>query len=315
MTKFILRRLFILPFLVIGVATIVFFLFQITPGDPLIGRFGLRIANMSEQQVQNLRDELGLNDPVLIQYARYMGNLLRFDLGTSITSRTPVASEIFSRLPATLELAISTMIVVFVVSIPLGVLAALNRGKLVDRLLMAGALLGFSMPSFWLGIMLMLLFSLQLGWLPTSGRGEGPIFERLNHLVLPTMTLALVLVAYNSRIVRSATLEILSQDYVRTARSKGLHGRQVMVGHVLPNTLIPVVTVLGLQFAGLLAGTVIIESIFAWPGVGRLAVNAVWRRDYPVVLGTTMFFAVFYVVINLMVDVLYVALDPRIRYS
>jgi len=279
MIKFISRRLLLVPLLLLGIATVVFFLFQITPGDPLVGRFGLRIANMSQEQVASLRAELGLDQPIYVQYMHYVSGLVQGNLGDSITSREPVLNEIMTRFPATLELAGATMILVFVVSVPLGIFAAINRGNLIDRLLMAGALLGFSMPSFWLGIMLMLLFSLHLGWFPTSGRGEGLIFERLEYLVLPTLTLSLVLIAYNSRIIRSATLEVLGQDYVRTAHSKGLPAYRILIAHVFRNILIPVITILGLQFAGLLGGTVIIETIFAWPGVGRLAVNAVWRRD------------------------------------
>lgn len=315
MLKFIVRRMILLPFLILGIATIVFLLFQITPGDPLVGRFGLRIANMDEAQIASLRAELGIDDPIPVQYFRYIGNLIRLDLGDSINTRNPVLDEILGRFPATFELALATMVLVMVFSIPMGIFAALNRGKLLDNLLMAGALLGFSMPSFWLGVMLMLLFSLNLGWLPSSGRGEGMILERIDHLILPATTLALVLVGYNSRIVRSATLEVIEQDYIRTARSKGLPERHTLLRHIIPNTMIPVITILGVQFAGLLGGTVIIETIFAWPGIGRLAVNAVWRRDYPIILGTTIFFANFYIIINLVVDILYVVIDPRIRYE
>ena len=313
MTRYIINRLMILPLLLLGISVILFFLTQLIPGDPLVGRFGMRIAQMDEDQIAALRGELGLDDPIYVQYGVYLGRLLQGDLGDSVTTRNPVLDEITARLPPTLELAVATMLLVMILSVPLGIIAALNKGKLVDNVLMAGALLGFSMPSFWLGIMLMLLFSLQLGMFPPAGRGEGMIFERLDHLILPTITLALVFIGYNSRIVRSATLEIIEQDYVRTARSKGLSERYVLVRHIIPNTMIPLVTILGVQFAGLLGGTVIVETIFAWPGVGRLAINAISRRDYPIILGTTMFFASFYILINLFVDVLYVVIDPRIR--
>lgn len=313
MIRYIINRLMVLPLLLLGISVILFFLTQLIPGDPLVGRFGMRIAQMNDEQIAALRGELGLDDPIFVQYGVYLGRLLQGDLGDSVTTRNPVLDEITARLPATLELAVATMLLVIIFSVPLGIIAALNKGKLVDNLLMAGALIGFSMPSFWLGIMLMLLFSLELGMLPPAGRGEGMIFERLDHLILPTITLALIFIGYNSRIVRSATLEIIEQDYVRTALSKGLSERYVLMRHIIPNTLIPLVTILGVQFAGLLGGTVIVETIFAWPGVGRLAINAISRRDYPIILGTTMFFATFYILINLIVDVLYVLIDPRIR--
>lgn len=313
MLKYVTLRLVMIPFLLIGVATVVFILFQFTPGDPISARFGLRISDFSPEQIERMRNELGLNDPVPVQYVRYMSNLIRGDLGTSITTRRPVLEEIASRIPATLELALTSILLVTLVSVPLGFMAATWRGSILDNITMGFALVGFSMPSFWLGIMFILLFSVQLNVLPTSGRGEGMIFNRLDYLVLPALTLSLGLIGYNSRIVRSAVLEVQNMDYVMTARSKGLRERQVLFRHVLPNVLIPIVTVLGLQFAGLLGGAVIIEMIFAWPGIGRLAVNAVFRRDYPIILGTTLFFSAIYIVINLIIDVLYSVIDPRIR--
>lgn len=313
MIRYIINRLLLLPPMLLGIATILFLLTQMIPGDPLVGRFGMRIAQMSDTQIASLRAELGLDQPIYVQYWNYIVRLVQGDLGNSITSRSPVIDEILVRFPATLELALSTMLLVILLSIPLGITAALNRGRLLDNILMTTALVGFSMPSFWLGIMLMLLFSLQLGMLPPSGRGEGIIFQRMDHLILPAFTLALIFIGYNSRIVRSATLEIIEQDYVRTARSKGLRERYILARHIILNTLIPLITIMGVQFAGLLGGTVIIETIFAWPGIGRLAVNAVWRRDFPIIIGTTLFFSTFYIVINLIVDLLYVVIDPRIR--
>ncbi len=313
MLKYITLRLVMLPFLLIGVATVVFILFQFTPGDPISARFGLRISDFSPAQLERMREDLGLNDPVPVQYFRYIGNLLRGDLGISITSRRPVMEEILSRMPATLELALTSILLVTLLSVPLGFMAATWRGSILDNATTSLALVGFSMPSFWLGIMFILLFSIQFNVLPTSGRGEGIILNRLNYLVLPTLTLSLGLIGYNARIVRSAVLEVQNMDYVMTARSKGLRERQVLFRHILPNVLIPIVTVLGLQFAGLLGGAVIIEMIFAWPGIGRLAVNAVFRRDYPIILGTTIFFSAIYIVVNLIIDILYSVIDPRIR--
>lgn len=315
MLTYIVRRLVLLPVLLLGITLVVFLLFQLTPGDPIAARFGTRINGIDPQTIERLRQEYGLNDPLPVQYGRYLTNLLRGDMGLSINSRQPVSTEIFSRLPATLELAVTAMVLIVGLSLPLGIIAALNRGKLLDRLLMGGALLGFSVPSFWLGIMLILLFALNLHWLPTSGRGSGMVYERLNYLILPGFTLAIGLIGFNSRIARSATLEILGQNYMMTAYSKGLSRRQVMLRHMLPNTLIPVITLFALQFAGMLSGTIVVEMIFAWPGIGRLAVNAVFQRDYPVIMGTTLVFSTVYILMNLIVDILYPILDPRIRLS
>jgi peptide/nickel transport system permease protein len=311
--QYLFRRLIVVPFLLLGVATVVFGLFQLTPGDPLVGRFGLRIDNMDPALLERMRNDLGLNDPVPVQYVRYMTNLLRGDLGTSITTRAPVLEEITARTGATLELALVSFVLIVVCSIPLGLLAALKRGSFIDRAMMAGALFGFSVPAFWLGTMLILLFSIQFRILPTSGRGDGLLFERLQYLILPAITISLGAIGYNSRIVRSAVLEIVNMAYITTARSKGLHPRRVLLRHLLPNTLIPVVTLMGVQFAGLLGGAAIIETIFAWPGMGRLAINAIGRRDYPLILGTTLVFSFVYILINLVVDMLYVVIDPRIR--
>ncbi|MBK8027530.1 MAG: ABC transporter permease [Chloroflexi bacterium] len=221
--QYLFRRLIVVPFLLLGVATVVFALFQLTPGDPLVGRFGMRIDNMDPAMLERMRDDLGLNDPVPVQYVRYMGNLLRGDLGTSITTRAPVLEEIMARSGATIELALVSFVLIITCSIPLGLLAALKRGSLIDRVLMGAALFGFSVPAFWLGTMLILLFSIQFRILPTSGRGDGLLFERLPYLILPALTISLGAIGYNSRIVRSAVLEIINQMYITTAHSKGLH--------------------------------------------------------------------------------------------
>ena len=236
-------------------------------------------------------------------------------MGQSITSRTPVLDEIAARFPATLELAALGMLMTVVVAVPLGVFAAIKRGSLFDNVLMAGALFGVSIPSFWFGVMVILVFGLWLGWLPISGRGDGPIYQRLEYLVLPSLTLAIGLMGIVSRMVRSSVIEVLGLDYIRTARAKGLKSRTVLVRHAIRNALIPVITIMGLQFAGLLGGAIIIETIFAWPGIGRLAVNAIWRRDYPVIMGTVLIFSFTFILANLLVDILYTVLDPRIRYT
>lgn len=315
MATYILRRLLVMPFLLFGITVVVFVLIHLAPGDPIAAQYGLKLDQADPVKIARLRQELGLNDPIHVQYLRYIKNLARGDLGQSITTHQPVAKEIAARFPATLELALSAMFLVIVLAIPLGVLAGLKRGSWVDNVLMGFSMLGVSMPSFWLGTILMLTFSLALGWLPTSGRGDGPLWHRLNYLILPSVTLAFGMIGFNSRIMRSAIIDVLSKDYVRAARSKGLTYRRTVFRHALPNALIALVTVMGMQFAGLLGGAVIIEMIFAWPGIGRLAVNSVFRRDYPVIMATVLMFAIFFMVANLIVDILYSWLDPRIRYD
>lgn len=315
MARYILQRLLLLIPLLLGVSVITFAMVHLAPGDPISTQFGLNPRGMEQETIERLRTELGLNDPLPAQYLRYLGNLLRGDMGRSLTTRTPVSREILARMPATVQLTIAAMVIVLLVAIPLGVLSAVRRGSPVDHLSMGGALLGVSVPSFWFGIMLMLLFALKLGWLPSSGRGDGSLGDTLRSLTMPAITLGTGLMGLVTRITRSSMLEVLDQDYVRTARAKGLTPRLVLVRHGLRNALIPVVTVLGMQFAGLLGGAVIIETVFAWPGMGRLAVNAIFRRDYPLIMGTVLVFAVISVLTNLVVDILYTFIDPRIRYD
>ncbi len=296
MTTYIIRRLILLPLLVLGISLIVFVLVHLAPGDPISTQFGMRLSGMDQAQIDRMREDLGLNDPILVQYVRYMGRLLRGDMGESISTHTPVFKEIMDRFPATIELTLTAMIIQILISIPLGIISALKRGSLLDNALMGGALFGVSMPSFWLGIMLILLFSLTLGWLPTAGRGDGPLYERLNYLILPSLTLAVGMMAINSRMMRSSMLEVLGQDYVRTAHAKGLKKWYVLVKHALPNSLIPIVTLMGMQFAYLLGGAVVIETVFAWPGIGLI-------------------FSLIFIIMNLIVDILYTVIDPRIRYD
>jgi peptide/nickel transport system permease protein len=314
-TTYILQRLLLLIPLLLAISLITFLLVHLAPGDPISTQFGMNPRGMEPETIDRLREELGLNDPLPMQYVRYLRDLLRGDLGESLTTKTPVRTEITARLPATIQLAVASMIIVVLVSVPLGIISAVRRGSLVDNLAMGGALLGVSMPSFWFGIMLMLLFALQLGWLPSAGRGEGGVLDTLKALILPAITLGTGLLGLVTRIMRSSMLEVLGQDYMRTAHAKGLVPRMVLIRHGLRNALIPVVTILGVQFASLLGGAVIVETIFAWPGIGRLAVNAIWRRDYPVIMGTTLVFAVVFVITNLLVDIFYTVIDPRVRYD
>jgi peptide/nickel transport system permease protein len=313
--SYIVRRILLLIPLLLAVSIVTFALIHVAPGDPISTRFGLDPRGADQETVDRLREELGLNDPVHIQYLRYLWNLLRLDLGNSITTRAPVSQEILSRLPATLELAVAAMFLVVIVSVPLGIVSALHRGSALDHVSMAGALVGISMPSFWFGIMLMLLFSLRLGWFPSGGRGDGSFVGELRALVLPASTLAAAMLGIVTRMMRSSMLETLNKDFVWTARSKGLRNSVVILRHCLRNAFVPVLTILGLQFASLFGGTVIVETIFAWPGIGRLAVNAISRRDYPVVMGTVLMFSVIFVLVNLLVDVIYTIVDPRISYD
>lgn len=314
MTGHVLRRLLTLIPLLLGVSVLIFALVHLAPGDPITAQFGVSTEGMDEEVLDRLRADLGLNDPLPVQYFRYVAGLLRGDLGTSIATKAPVSREITARLPATIQLAVAAMIVVLLLAFPLGILSALRRASWLDHLCMGGALLGVSMPSFWLGIMLILLFSLRLGWLPSMGRGKG-LGGTLRSIVLPAITLGSGMTGLMTRIVRSSMLEVLSQDYMRTASAKGLSRTTVVVRHGLKNALIPVVTLLGVQFASLLGGVVITETIFAWPGIGRLTVTAIWRRDYPVIMGTVLMFAVIFLLVNLAVDIVYTLIDPRIRYD
>lgn len=305
MQGYILRRLGHTVLVILGISMISFFFLHLS-GDPA----GLMLPeDATREQVENLRREMGLEDPIHRQYLNFLGNALQGDLGRSIYTREPVARLILERLPATLELAFAALAIALVIAIPVGIISALKRGSFVDTLSMAVALFGLSMPHFWLGIMFILLFSVHLGWLPTSGRGT------LEQLIMPAMALGISLVALFARLTRSAMLEVLGQDYVRTARAKGL-GEVLVVGkHALKNALIPLVTVIGMEFGFLLGGAVIIETVFAWPGVGRLIVQAILDRDYPVVQAAVMMLAVVFVVMNLLVDLVYVWLDPNITYQ
>jgi ABC-type dipeptide/oligopeptide/nickel transport system permease component len=299
----------------LAISFFTFMLINLAPGDPISTRFGLNLNTLDPQRIEQIRQELGLNDPLPVQYLRYLGNLLQGDMGRSLTTHRPVSEEILSRLPATLQLTIASMLFVLLVAVPLGIVSAVKRGSLMDNLCMGSALLGVSMPSFWFGIMLMLLFSLKLGWLPTAGRGDGTVVGTLKALIMPAITLGTGLMGLVARLTRSSMLEVLGQDYMRTAHAKGLKPRLVLVQHGLRNALIPVVTVVGAQFAGLLSGAVITETIFAWPGMGRLAVTAISRRDYPVIMGTVLVFSVVFLLTNLLVDIAYTFIDPRIRYD
>ena len=306
MVRYLLRRVVLTVPVLLGVATLVFSLIHLVPGDPAVAMLG-EAATASD--LADLRTRLGLDRPLLAQYGDYLGGLLRGDLGTSFRWNTPVAQEIVSRLANTVQLAIAAMAVAVTIAIPLGVIAALYRGRAADQVAMTASLIGISMPNFWLGPLLALVFAVQLGWLPVSGIGTPA------NLVLPAATLGAALAAILARMTRASLIDELRELYVTAARARGLSRTRTVIAHALRNSLIPVVTILGLQFGAVLTGTIITETIFAWPGVGRLLIQAISFRDYPLVQGCILFIAVTYVAVNLTVDVLYAWLDPRIRYQ
>jgi ABC-type dipeptide/oligopeptide/nickel transport system permease component len=288
------------------VLTMVFLLIHIVPGDPVEQMLG---EGAAPGQVQQLRHTLGLDQALLTQYGHYLGQIFRGDLGQSFKFQAPVRRIIFDRYPATLQLAFLALLVCAALAIPAGVIAAHRRGSAVDRSISVFSLLGLAVPNFALGPLLITLFSVKLGWLPVSGRGSAL------HYILPAATLGAALAAILTRMVRGAMLEELSSDYVRTARAKGLSTRAVLVRHALRNALIPIMTILGLQFGTLLAGTIVTETIFSWPGIGRLTVMAISSRDYPLLQGCILVIALSYVLVNLLTDLIYSFIDPRVRWS
>ncbi len=306
MARHILHRfLLTLPALWL-VLTLVFLLIHIVPGDPVEQMLG---EGAAPGQIEQLRHTLGLDKPLLAQYGNYLWQIAHGDLGQSFKFQAPVRKIIFERYPATLQLAFLAMMVCMAIAIPAGVVAASRRGQVPDRAIGVLTLFGLAVPNFALGPLLITLFSIKIGWLPVSGRG-GPL-----NYILPAATLGAALAAILTRMVRGAMLEELSSDYVRTARAKGLSETAVLVRHALRNALIPIITILGLQFGTLLAGTIVTETIFSWPGIGRLTVQAISSRDYPLLQGCILVIALSYVLVNLMTDFLYALIDPRVRLS
>jgi peptide/nickel transport system permease protein len=300
-----IRLLFALPALWL-ILTMVFLLAHIVPGDPVAQMLG---EGARAEDLSQLRHTLGLDLPLPVQYGRYLAGVLHGNLGESFRFQQPVLKVIAEHYPATLELAIVALLICALIGIPAGVLAAHKRGERTDFAVGVITLFGLSVPNFALGPVLLLLFSVVLGWLPVSGRGG------LSHLVLPAFTLGAALAAILTRMVRASVIEELSADYVRTARSKGVSESGVLFRHALRNALIPILTILGLQFGTLLAGTIVTESIFSWPGIGRLAVQAIGARDYPLLQGCILLIAVSYVFVNLLTDLVYAVVDPRVRFE
>jgi ABC-type dipeptide/oligopeptide/nickel transport system permease component len=300
---FLLRRLLGAIPVVFGVTLLAFSMSHLTPGDPVRIMLGERAT---AEDVARLRAQLGLDEPLPIQYLTYVANAARGDLGISIRSGQPVAREIVARVDETAVLTGAAMALAIVLGVALGTFAAVSRSPLLEAAIMGFALLGISMPTFWSGLLFILLFAIVLDWLPVMGTGPAG-------LVLPAVTLALPAAAVLARMTRSSLLEVLEQDFVRTARSKGIRGTMVVAKHALRNAFIPVVTIVGLQFGALMAGSVIVESVFARPGLGRFAVNAILARDFPQIQGIVLFAGLVYVVVNMVVDLLYGVLDPRIQ--
>lgn len=303
MWRYIVRRLLQTVLVLWGVSFVAFGVMFLA-GDPASAMVG---EDWTREQVDQFRRDLGLDQPWHVQYGRFLARAIRGDLGVSLRQRQPNLALIFERMPATLELAVAAMLLSLVLAIPAGVIAAARRNSWLDHLTSLGAILGQSMPAFWLGIMLILIVGVHLRWTPVAGRGNWA------HLILPAITLSAYPIARNARMMRSSLLEVLGQAYVTTARAKGLRELRVLTHHAVRNALIPVVTLIGLEFGALLGGAVITESIFAWPGVGRLTVQAIYGRDIPLVQAAVIVLASIFVLVNLLVDLCYVALDPRIR--
>ncbi len=307
MRSYLTRQLLLAIPVLLGVSALVFLMLSYIPGQaPEILALQSGSA-VTAEEMDRIREQLGLNDPVIVQYGRFLGNALQGDLGRSIRSNRPVTEILAGAFPATLMLAAAGMFVAIVIGIPLGILAGIYRGTWVDATTMITALIGWSIPSFWLGIILLLIFSVRLGWFPITGQGG------IEYLVLPALTLGLAGAGIIARLVRTESLEQLGQEYVTTARAKGLNERKVITRHVFRNSMIPVMTVIGLQFGRLLGGTVIVENVFARQGIGRVAVDALLERDMPVLQGATLLLALIFILSNLAVDILYGFLDPRIR--
>ncbi|WP_371368310.1 Glutathione transport system permease protein GsiC [Sporomusa rhizae] len=305
MIRYVLRRIFFLIPVLFGVTFIVFTLLYITPGDPAKLILG---EQAPPEAVQAMREEMGLDQPYLIQYYNYVKKaVLQQDIGRSYVTNRPVMQEILGAFPATFTLATSAMLVAILIGIPIGIISAIKQYSVFDTVSMIIALLGVSMPVFWLGLLLILLFTVYLGWLPASG------FNSIKHMIMPALALGAMTAAIVTRMTRSSMLEVIRQDYIRTAQAKGQKQSVVVLKHALGNALIPIIAVIGLQFGQLLGGAVLTESIFSIPGVGRLMVDSIKMRDFPVVQGGVLFIALSFSVINLLVDLLYAYVDPRIR--
>ncbi|WP_312442688.1 ABC transporter permease [Lacrimispora sp.] len=309
MYKYIIKRLLMLIPVIIGVTFIVFFILNLSPGDPAAIILG---DQASAEALAMKREELGLNDPLLIRYGRYLVKMLHGDLGTSYKNSLSVWDQVISRFPNTAMLAVAAILVALAIGIPVGIISAKNQYSALDNISMVTALIGVSMPSFWMGLLLVIVFALNLGWLPSQGMGQG-LVSLLKSLVLPAVTLGTSAAATITRMTRSSMLEVIRQDYIDTARAKGVSEKIITYRHMLKNAMIPIITAVGLQFGTLLGGAMLTETVFSWPGLGRLMVEAIKSKDIPLVLGSVIFLAVMFTVVNLAVDIVYAFVDPRIK--
>lgn len=314
MSGYFIRRIVGLIPVLLLVGVTAFFLVHIIPGDPAAVMLG---ADATPLQIEQIRQEMGLNKPLYVQFVIWIGKVVRGDLGESYFLGRSVTSALIERLPATISLAVASLFIAVLIGVPAGIIAAINQNKFMDQAVMVMALIGVSVPSFWLGLTLMLVFSVNLRWFPSGG--YVPLTENflqgLRYMIMPAFALGFMQAALIARMTRSSMLEVLRQDYIRTARSKGLGERLVILRHALKNAMIPVLTVIGIAFGVLLGGAIIVETVFTYPGVGRLVVKAVQRRDYPLVQGALLLISGIYVCVNLLVDIFYPMLDPRIKYK
>ncbi|MBT7071264.1 MAG: ABC transporter permease [Anaerolineae bacterium] len=313
MANFLLRRLLSTLLVMLGISFVVFMIAHLVPGDPVRIMLGLQA---DQAKVEKIRHLMGFDRPLMVQYFEWLKNAIQGDLGESYITGQKVSEAVSQRLPATLSLAFAALFIGVIIALPAGVISALKSGTAWDYAAMVFSQIGVSIPDFWLGIMFILFFSLFLGWLPPSGftKPSEDFGDWFRHLILPATTIGLISASIMTRFIRSAVLEMISKNHVRTAKAKGLPERRITLRHILLNSSIPIVTIIGLQLASLLGGVIIIEIIFAWPGLGRLALDAVMRRDYPMVQGAVLMVALSFAIVNLIVDLLYAYLDPRIKY-
>lgn len=314
MLKMILKRIFqLIPVLLITMS-MTFVITRVLPGNPAVSILG---PQATAEDIAKMEEEMGLHDPMPVQYINYMKRILTGDLGTSYRYNRPVADLIFEKLPNTLQIALASLIIALLIGVPVGIISAVKQYSLFDYISMIAALIGVSMPSFWLGLMLVLIFSVNLGWFPTMGMGviSNGIGDVLSHLFLPSLCLSFGSMANFARISRSSMLEVIDQDYMKAVRAKGIRENVVIIKHGLKNALPPIVTVLGMRIAALMTGAIMIETIFSWPGIGRLIVDAINNNDFEMIQGTVLFMAILYVTVNLVVDIIYLYINPKVSYE
>lgn len=314
MIKMILKRIFqLIPVLLITMS-MTFVITRVLPGNPAVSILG---PQATAEDIAKMEEEMGLHDPMPVQYINYMKRILTGDLGTSYRYNRPVADLIFEKLPNTLQIALASLIIALLIGVPVGIISAVKQYSVFDYISMIAALIGVSMPSFWLGLMLVLIFSVNLGWFPTMGMGaiSNGIGDVISHLFLPSLCLSFGSMANFARISRSSMLEVIDQDYMKAVRAKGIRENVVIIKHGYKNALPPIVTVLGMRIAALMTGAIMIETIFAWPGIGRLIVDAINNNDFEMIQGTVLFMAILYVTVNLVVDIIYLYINPKVSYE